>query len=304
MREREVDDVDVAGVRRDPVETAEDPRQADAAVLLGDPDDEDGGARGDPERLPPGAAHGPAGHDARHERAVAVAVGVGAAGLDRAAVTDLGGVGRVDEAARRAVQGPGVGHARVHDRDPDAGSRAGLAGAAAEALRGEDPLLLTVVPVVTAGQLHRVVGRHASNPGDRREAPQRRRITPDDLHVQRPQRGDDVHPGDRGHRTVVRDDGLQDRAAGHCGERARPEQRAEDPARGRAPDGGGSAQGMPPDRGVRPSLGTRKIQLQHTDRLSAERSNGDRWAGRSNLPLQRRPPRAEAVQERRGITPP
>ena len=204
-RQGQVDDVDPAVVRGDPLQSGEDLGQTGRTVRPGHLDHQHRGARRDPEGPAVGRGDGSPGDEVGHEGAMAVAVVEDPRGDHARPTSEAGGVDGVHEVTTGTREGGGVGHAGVHHGDTDPGARAGGSGTAAEPLRGE---YSTVAGQLLAGQLHRVVGCEAPHAPRPDQPGQRRAVTAHDRDVKGRQEGDDPNAGHGGQRPVVRRDGL------------------------------------------------------------------------------------------------
>ena len=216
----QVGDIDARRVRRDPVETAQDAGQARRTVLLGDADHDHRRSRGHAEGPPAGAFDRTAGDEVGHERAMPVAVVVGATGGDGLAVRYSGGVGPVDEPPGGAIEGEGVGDAGVDHGDAYASACTTLAGVAAKSGRGQHTLGAAVA-VLAAGELEGIVGREAGHAVGPDQVPQGGRRPAHHAHVQRRERRQDLDAGDLRQHSPVGDHRLDQRTRGGCRSQAR-----------------------------------------------------------------------------------
>ncbi len=142
--EREVRDVDLVGVGRDPVQAGHDGGQRGVAVGVGDLDDVDRRARGDTETIAATAGNLAAGDQRGHEGAVTVVVSKDAVLLHvPVRRVQAGRVDGVDEATGRPVQGSGVSDAGVDQCDSDATTSARVAGRPPSVLEAMTPTLGT-----------------------------------------------------------------------------------------------------------------------------------------------------------------
>ena len=90
------------------------------------------------------------------------------------------GVDAVDQAARGAVEGGGVGHACVDDRDPHTRARARPSGGAAELLGCQHT---APQALVVTSELHTVVRREPQHAPGTGKADHGRAVPADDRHV-------------------------------------------------------------------------------------------------------------------------
>jgi hypothetical protein len=136
--EREIDILDRARMRCDPVHAGQHLRQRGPATVVSDLHHDDARRRRDAHDR--ATALLTAARDQRgEERAVPVAVGELAAGPGRTALRETGDVDAVGDPAGRAVQSGGVGEAGVEERDVDVVAHTFLTCVAADRGRTEHP---------------------------------------------------------------------------------------------------------------------------------------------------------------------